>query len=562
MSMTVERVKVRAEMEFTSTPTDSEIAAAGSEEASSVGTATSVSSFDVIDCQFSFPLNDIPRGALTLAIGRNIETLAPSAVHTLAEQMNIKRKIRVYAEIETLSGDLNFWPDGEFLIFEGYTLGTGFQKEQQAGFTISVEHWLADLNYAPATSALSSPQNPGQLTFNALIPNLKDETGKAGNFVGVTRMGEFADTDAIAEDFWGEVLQKIFLALCEEESLGESLAAQAFDIGDADLGKENEPAIKALKRIEPLPKRQCSVPLALDLENYPGDAEEIYNQIALALSVETLEQASASTLWDRLIQYASTYMFAVVPMVSRAAVVPFIPGLRYEFASIYAREIFGGRITADCPRILRAVGLYAGRSAMAGGQLVGDKDVDYEQFTIGGFYRGASTGQILFKAAPSWMNLNMSSESDKVVGAGGLVCGNALNPGEGEDQDDNSPCKKVEDIKSLMDDYAKALYVYEILKGRNGSLTGILRFDIAPGSTIKFEIPPEKFVAGQDQLGKEMYATVLQVDFHLNAEAPSAATTFQLAHVRSKDENKREGLSVEKSPIWAEPWTGCPLQDI
>lgn len=530
---------------------------------------------DLIRFSARFPLNDVPKASLTVALGRKVRDNTVSPIHGLLSQLKLRRKVRVYCEAKTLGFfgqfGFNFWPADKFLVFEGYTTGAGYQRSPtSADYTLELEHWLSDLGFASAVSAVSSPLNPGAMTFSALTASPAESGGGAattGGYTGLTHAEEFVTGATIASDFWGDAVQPFFLAMTELEEFVHTDAALQTGIDLGPLPAGNRPARSALKRIEPGvfvgEEYTYGKPLRFDPAAYGGDLDEVADQIEIAMGAETLEVMAGTTLWDKLVQYAGTYLFAVAPMVERALVIPFVPGLRTPFATISAREYDFVRLGGDMPRVLRGVGVYGGKNFASGGNLDGDGGVDYDQFAVGGYYQGAKTGQVLFKQCPMWMStLNLSSEVARATGGDGLPRGDALNPGEGQPPEGAKPKAKVEANARLMNKYAETLYVYEVLKFRSGDMSGKFRLDIGPGSVVKIEGCGEKFLGVDDQFGQTLFATVLQVDLFLDAEAPRAGTAFHLAHVRNELENKTDGFSVARHPLWDAVWTGAPLQDL
>ena len=106
---------------------------------------------------------------------------------------------------------------------------------------------------------------------------------------------------------------------------------------------------------------------------------------------------------------------------------------------------------------------------------------------------------------------------------------------------------------------AQALYANEILKGRIGQVSGALRFDICPGSTIKVEGVSDRFLPGDDPIGEDRYATVLRVTYYFDAENPRTGTAFNLAHIRNEKENEAEDTSVKRHPLYTRVWKGDKL---
>jgi hypothetical protein len=526
---------------------------------------------DVIRASGHSAVNDIPRCSIDVALGRRVDNNAASPIHQILDQLKVKRKVKVYVQAKTLGFfglfGFNFWPKEPFLLFEGYTCGSGYTRApNSAAYTLECEHWLADLAYAPATSGISSPMNPSQMTFTALTaPPAESAGGTAttGHYTGITSAEAFINAGTIGSDFWGEAIHKFFKGLSEMETLVDSHVASKVGLDLDPLPGGNVPAQNALKRFEPDAGATYGKKLKFDPGAYGGDLEEVADQIEIAMGSETLEVMSGNTLWDKLIQYAGTYMFAVIPMVERALVVPFVPGLRTPYVTISAGEYEFGKLSGDMPRVLRGVGIYGGKNFEAGSEQTGDDAVDYDQFAIGGYFQGAKTGQILFKQAPMWMStLNLSSEVDRASGGGGAPRADALNPGEGAAPGKDPPKKKAEANGRLMNAFAETMYVYEVLKFRMGDMSGKFRVDIGPGSIVKVEGCGEKFLGVDDKFGQTLFATVLQLNWFLDAESPRAGTSFHLAHVRNELENTTDGFSLDKHPIWSEAWTGCPLQKI
>ena len=54
--------------------------------------------------------------------------------------------------------------------------------------------------------------------------------------------------------------------------------------------------------------------------------------------------------------------------------------------------------------------------------------------------------------------------------------------------------EKLEETVQIQDAYAETLYMHEVLKSRQGTLTGPVRFDIALGSKVRIEAAEDKFV--------------------------------------------------------------------
>ena len=107
--------------------------------------------------------------------------------------------------------------------------------------------------------------------------------------------------------------------------------------------------------------------------------------------------------------------------------------------------------------------------------------------------------------------------------------------------------------------FAEHFYKSEFLSQRYGELSGKLRFDIAPGSIVKIELPTAEI-----ESDGAMIAAVTQVSYAINAERALAGTSFGLSYIRTEDEDKDTTLvSQEYAPLYGEgnKWPGGPLND-
>jgi hypothetical protein len=139
--------------------------------------------------------------------------------------------------------------------------------------------------------------------------------------------------------------------------------------------------------------------------------------IAKAIGTESIDGSRTVTLWDKLAgPLHSDFMYSVVPLVEKALVVPFVPGLAdeddtYVHRTIYTRDYQSIDYSIQMPRPLRGVGVIMGWGNMAGAGLSKDPHVSYSSF--GGYFDksiivGADPrykeGLIMFKHGPTWLS--------------------------------------------------------------------------------------------------------------------------------------------------------------
>jgi len=103
------------------------------------------------------------------------------------------------------------------------------------------------------------------------------------------------------------------------------------------------------------------------------------------------------------------------------------------------------------------------------------------------------------------------------------------------------------------------MYIAHALKGRTGQISGFLRYDICPGSTVKLEGTGEQFLGRGDALNFDIFAQVTRVSHVINAEGRQAGTAFQLNYLRTEAENAVDATSIAKHPFFTTPWKGAPI---
>lgn len=536
--------------------------------------------FDVVQFTADFELNSIPKAQLSLALGRRADDVSQvAAIHRVINSMKFKLPISVYMQAQPTSTDqfIDNWPlnpDGTaktFRVFKGYTTGCGYRKSMGAAeFVLYAIHWLTDLNFASAVSRQYQPLNPQEYTFMAAVPNFA--TGGATDLVPTTLSHSLFNTDVIKNDFWGykqifgptgETVGGIKQWFTELSNTDLIVSTELQTLGGAGTPVANTDALSALALMEPIDGAYLDgVPLNLDVAD--TTANQTAEQIASVIAHETFFTMANHTMWDKIVgEFASQFMFSISPLVEKALVVPFIPGLQAFYTTVLAREYNFIELNAEMPRIVRGVAVVMGMSMSAGGDMpnnpngdAGPTSIAYN--TVGGLYMPRTTGQLLLRHAPPWL----AAVAKPYLDSGTTVpkdkpVSNAITPDAGA-QTGRNLNQLYLNAKTLWDKYAQALYMMEILRGRSGTLSGKLRFDIAPGSTIRIEGSEEPFIDG-DKLGQTLYGSVLRVSISINAESQKAGTAFHIGHIRSEAENSSTDTSVAQHPLWKTTWAGAPL---
>lgn len=533
---------------------------------------------DVIRASLSFALNSIPQCSLTLALGRRVDTLKPAAIHQLIDKFTRQLPVKVYFKGTNLAnfGGQNTWPADEFLIFEGVTAGPGYQRTTSAAsFTIQVEHWLTHLTTASAIAAFSHPHNPASLILDAVFVSPAETAAGRGANRYMTSLSIASEAFSLANirgddaanttgDFWGKAMQPFLIGLASQRNIAAThLGNISAPLKDLANEQSNPLAVAALKRMEPLPDGyNYGVPLELDVSE--ENLTQVVKQIVSQTSAETLEAMHGFTAWDKIVSYSDSFFYAIAPLVDTALIVPYTPGLRESWKTIGADEYVAAQIRGQSPNLIRGVGVYGsyafnvqGASTKEGGNM------PYDASGIGGGFLGSNTGLILLKRGPFWATgvffPGFAKSSSGVAG----VRATALQPDFGEDKiqpgEEDLPAELLKKNTAVLNRVAQSMYLREVLQHRSGQVTGKLRFDIAPGSTVLLEGAGEKFLGLDDQLGQPFYADVVAVQIDIDAETPNASTSFSLAHLRTVKENSDDATSVDNHPLWKTPWLGSPL---
>lgn len=554
--------------------------------------------FEVIQFASDFSLNEIPTASALIALGRNVEEVSQlSEIHKRLNDMKLLLPVKVWMQASSTVGEPNKenWPAEPFLLFDGYANGSGFRKTSHgADFTLFMIHWLSDLSFSSSVSGSVHPLSAAQLSFFSSVPFGNADAGGAGgkNMVAATVANQFINKLIIQKDFWAAAevpvpgrppglgqttggLKTFFKQLCATDIMSFLPVRPA---GLTERVKPNTEALRALERFEPFGATyKWGVPLSMN----PGDdaVNEIAQAIAMHVSFLTFDNLVGYTIWDKLLELTSEYQMAVVPMIDRALVVPFQPGLRGGARrSILTDEYDQKEETNQMPRPIRGVCVYLGMpGAQAGAEIAGDR-------RPGDSFNGAcwdpsekdptlAKGTVMFKEAPPWLSsivpiFNYPKPID--VFTSGIVP--VLDGGSGltakviqEYTKAGRPADIIQKINPTLLRFAKSTYSYEILRGRQGVVGGKLRFDIGPGSTVKVEGSEDPFLRGQNTAFDEhTYASVIRVVTAINAETGGAGTTFHLAFLRNEVENKSDRTSVGENVLWNTKeslWYGCPLID-
>ena len=520
---------------------------------------------DIVAISATFGLNTIPTASLTMAVGHDARSgrTKEATIHSLRKKIKPRDNAKVWLTINPEAGKISKMEIGRFLIFEGMVAGIGYQRSHNsANYVVQLIHWLDDMNNSSALNGKWFQNAPFLMATNASFVALQTTEGTTHSSVPVIDANEELITKAhIQKDMWAEVIKPIFKKIAEWPLTNS---------------KTNDAALEALKRMpngEPTGPQAAGVqttPLALDVTDLPGYNIEL--SVRTALTKDALDSFAYTSFWGKLVgEYAPQFFFAVSPSVEHACVIPFFGGLQHDGNQKYVikgDEYSYANFNASLSQLIDSVVVFwpSQLDPMLG---VGGEMSTTDRYTQpagqwppkGGAER---QGLKLFKDLPAWLT-NMSpwpifsAATTSVNGKRGGCC---LSPGTGEKKQPPN-WFLPSDIAEAMSDkvctrFAEHFYKTEFLSQRYGELSGKLRFDIAPGSIVKIEMPTTEI-----QSDGAMIGAVTQVSYAINAERALAGTSFALSYLRTEEEDKDTVLiSKEYAPLYVEgtKWPGGPLR--
>lgn len=512
--------------------------------------------------QFScvYEMNAIPRCSAMLPVGyRVLPPFTASSAHTVTNGIQVQIPLKVYCEVKFLGGQypLSAPLPATYLIFDGYVTGVGYRRTYD-GYTMNVEgtHWLSNLSYSSIMSETISPLAPTQFTFNArmyLGANARGEKDQT-SCLPVTMVQTLSTPGNVQTDLWGKVLQPWFIKLASTNRMNQRL----LQLNDQDINPNND--TKRGEVVHTL-RRFPGERLPFDTTRFEAGTSSISTMIGKELAnVQNPramgERLARQTFWDKLVgELSPTYMFKIIPYASIARVVPFIPGLRAVWSphgedfTFKASDIEVQDSTCHLPRQLRALCVFGGVGLRA--NATGQPANKLNNFRIGGAYVGGDTGMVVVREAPSF--LFDTKLAHRFTGQITNLHGNAFNhPGAGAAPAGVKPDDIGKDALKMLDVVAHAWYVAEVLQNRYGDISTPLRFDVAPGSSVKIEGTSGAFMHD----GEDRYGQVVRVGYMFDAQQQQCRSQYRIANMHTGDEHMLDQFTTDTHPFYLTTWPG------
>jgi len=529
--------------------------------------------FPVNSVKCKFPLvasggsSDLPECSVELATG--FEAFSGTPVNSeLLRNLVFQIPIEVYLMVSGTSGNptgiLGLHRNGRYVLFRGFVTDILYSRiPGKVGVMLKAIHWLYALNFSSALSETSHPKNPADLTFNAFL-----RTG-AGSRGGLTNLDDFQATIGplnVMQDMWGYAIWPWFLSLASTDRIN----VQAFWPGINDSA--NRLSYWALNQFwfgpgyRPLSVRTdyvASQYIILSISNALAGlmAGTFHN---------SLHDLANKTLWEELVRLADHFFFMVIPLPLTAVVAPFVPALGTIYdpysmgVTILRRDIFTVRVASNLDRPLRAVGLFGSVSTFAGSDLSSDPVSAGMESLIGGAFVAPNIpdGMVMFNPAPFYAAtvVEPSVFGPLLLGARG----NAFAaPGRGSNNR-RLKSQMMQGRKAFLDNLSQYLYNTYVTYKRRVLLSGPLRFDIAPGSTIAIEGVTSWFHPSDDVKGSTVYGLVRSVEhqIHVGGDEHSQAeckTVLELQYIRNGVEQLHPAFVSTTHPLYKNTFAGMPM---
>ena len=521
------------------------------------GTQIPISQFSM-----SYGLNDIPKATALVALGRDARTGEPSPIYEQIAEIKQMAPVRVF-----IRGNLGDWsPRGQdgakesfpiakdATIFIGYVSGISYRRSAgRVSLVLNLVNQLVDLSLSSGGSKDVVPGSPSDL----MLP-----LGLEGSGAG-TAADKFSDElrQDLDVDFSEGVL-KVLHNLSIDNQIQPHDAEIWCEGPDGPISEKAENGMAA-SVIEGKGRWQginnwtgLETDVSEYVEKYPLlVAASAVEKAATAIGAHVTSSLAGTSMWGMMIgSMLSDFGCGVIPWAAGAIVAPILTMARDAQMILKAGDYVDFDLSTMSQRPLYGVGVLgnfqmgtindsANAKVCAGSTFVAKTD---ENIPL-------NDGMWMFVGAPRWMDDWVNFDPKAAVGEADIIktLSKPSHDATGVDEAaiKRNPGEEVKVWNDAMKQYAQMIYASNALRGREGTVVGKLRFDIAPGTTIMIQAKGDKYLGeysdsdelsdGVDTLATDMYGFVAKVHISINAEQASATTAFELTNLRTEAENEQ-----------------------
>jgi hypothetical protein len=530
-------------------------------------------SIPVSQISLRYNLNAIPEATVIVALGRNVKNQNRSNIYgkiTAIKQM-AKIKILIKGKLGDWSpvGGLQ-WPEVKegAIIFMGYVSGLSYRRTSgRVSLVINAISKIIDLAMSSGGSKDVVPGSPADL----LLPTLTDEAGVTGSAAGTadTKFAIELEKNTI-EDFSKAVLTCLVklsktnfiqlnnLVWCPgsvppNNTADNTRASNVIEGIDEWLGIANYSTKGKITDYVKSYKFSNNVP------------SFAVAKACLSISRYICNSLASTSMWGMIVgKICAEFGCGIIPMARAALFAPILPMARQHQITVYPEDYVDFNFSCMAQTPLYGFGVI----------------VNYQFFTIGGTTEKASCigptyvakdnkivdGMYMFGQAPSWIDDWTNTDPNAAKNPAVVSMTSSVSNTTTGNTPNNSVKRNLTDEAGKYDtalhNYAKMMYASNALRAREGVIVGKLRFDIAPGITIKIQSKSQnedEGFNGVDDLAVPLIGFVAKVTITIDAEQAAASTSIELTNLRTEAENKEDRFSMTTHPFFSNYFEYAPI---
>lgn len=491
---------------------------AGIDEPIPVSSVTAVYSLNQVPvCQIEIPLglpltlylNDIPSYSPDVLLNKNL----------------INRQCLVFVVINQGPGSVfEPWSTGRFLIFNGYISATNFTRSgHNTSLNLEVLHWMSLLNYGSAISPNFHPLNPKNSFFNIRLT-----LGGAGSPLAYAPLGlieAISNPSAVIQDFWKNGLYRFLTGFLDT------------------FAGSNPETILVRRALDAFHPQLSILPLKPTLgPALPKILEALYGLLDPKPVLSIIESLAQTTLWAKLIEFSTLYLFDIIPYPTFYVVTPILQGTSNITATIYPEQLLTISVDFNRPRSpVKRVYVYGGQLPLAGTALENKEEAIYP-YIIGQYNSTVDVGITEFVRSPPYLYGLYSTLSLLRPTIGGIDAPipTARRPAPRSSRRYDA---FIQSIQASLDLYAKYHFVKSWLENRKVVINTPFRADIPPGACIRV-------LTGMEYGNMPYVGTVNTVTYTISTNS-IPMTSFTLVAPKAGIELYFQDLTMEAHPLYA-----------
>jgi len=495
---------------------------------------------DVSSYRVSYSLNSIPTATVRIPLGREFNTEGISNGFLMLTNTFVDQPCYLVFSVRDASEGFGLNPyisNGTYVLFAGYPTGVAFVKTSESiQLEVTLRHWLSDLDFASAMSSSSHPSNPKNLIYN---PKL--QFGGAGSGLNYALAGlvqNVINPYYAAEGFWSNALFPFLASLVRADRIN--------NVGGTGNDCLNFAVMRALSswRFSYLPLNIAN----LGIIGVSKFIDSFVGLLDLQSAEKHLDSLAGTTIWKKLLEYASQYMFTIIPFPMYYRVEPVVLGLSNFYKAIPSSEILALTANLDRPSVpTRAIGVYSEMTPLAGSAI--DNAQEAKTNLIGGWYIG-STGYGLVEVvqAPPCLDGPYNPAYFTRAAVGGinkktpLLRSPAIRDLGVLELQRNSALAHF----NVLDTLAHYYYITKQLVHRKATVVCPFRMDICPGSTVRLDIVSSESIPFESGY---LFGTVADVTYIMDP-GNSPKSIYNIIGVRNPVEFNSWDFSTTYHPFY------------